>query len=206
MLWSAFLAQVRRELEESSAVVWSDDSFLYWANEASKDIAIQTKCSRDWQYTTAIVGQSSYDLPDRSLDVLEVYFGDPTTIGARVQLSRQDFNDWYELDATSGTPVYYAIDDDNLFLYPPPDHAYEISYFRYTYPASMTAGTDSMPYEDKYNNAISYFLKFKAKEQIDDWDGSDRFYDRYLREIDKIQSQEMKESHSSKFIAPASVW
>ena len=204
--WSTVRAQIRRDLEETTATVWTDDSLMSWANDASYDIAVQTKCMRDWQYTTAVVGQSSYDLPARSLEVIEAFFGDSATVGSRKPLDRQEFTDWTTLDDNNGTPLYYAVDDEAIYLRPPPLYAHELSYLRYTYPAAMTADGDSMPFTDRANAAISYYVKSKAKEQISDFDGADIFYDRYLREVDKFAAQIQKEQQADRYLAPATVW
>lgn len=207
MLWSDFRAQVRRELEEATATVWADASLLYWANEGAKDVATQTKCMRDWQYTTTVVGQSSYDLPDRSLEVIQLFWGDAAVAGDRQQLDRQDFNDWSSVEKTStGRPLVYAIDDDAIYLRPAPNEAHELSYFRYTYPADMTADGDSMPFSDRANAALNYYIKSKANEQIKDFDSASLFYDRYLREVDNFQSQTMKEAHGDRLLTTATAW
>ena len=206
MLWSAFREQIRRELEESTATVWADESLLFWTNQAAYDLAVQTKCMRDWQYTTTVIGQSSYDLPERSLEVIEAYYGDSATVGSRKQLDRQEFSDWSPLDVVDGTPAVYAVDDEAIYLRPAPNAAYELSYLRYTYPAALTADSDEMPFADRGNAAISYYVRSKAKEQISDFDGADIFFDRYLREVDKFAAQTQREAHADRYLAPAQAW
>ena len=204
--WATYRAQVRRELEESSATVWADDSLLWFANEAFRDIAMQTKMMRDWQYTTAVAGQSSYDLPDRSLEVIQVYFGSDTD-NTRNQLDRQDFTDWDTLDVTNGTPAVYAVDDDAIYLRPAPAAGGdEISYLRYTYPADMTVDTDTVPFSDRANAAATYYIKSKANEQIKDFESADFFYQRYMSEIDRLVAQARKEKYGDRILAPAQAW
>jgi len=204
--WSTYRAQIRRELEESTATVWHDDSLLWFANEAFRDIATQTKLMRDWQYTTAVAGQSSYDLPDRSLEVIQVYFGSDTD-NTRNQLDRQDFTDWDTLDVTNGTPAVYAVDDDAIYLRPAPaTGGDEISYLRYTYPEAMTADTDTVPFSDRASAAATYYIKSKANEQIKDFESADFFYQRYMSEIDRLIAQARKEKYGDRILAPAQAW
>lgn len=206
MLWSDFRAQLRRELEEPTATVWADESLLYWANEASKDIAVQTKCSRDWQYSTAVVGQSAYELPDHSLEVVAVYYGYGSTDNTRKQLVRQEFGDWPSLDVSNGTPTAYAIDDQYLYLRPAPDTAYEISYLRYTVHEPLDDDDDSMPFDDAYDTAISYYVRSRAHEQVSDFKSADRLMERYMAEIDKAVVQEGFEANAVRRTSPVEVY
>lgn len=207
MLWSTLRDQIRRELQEASATVWTDAALLYHANEAIRDIATQTRCMRDWGYTTAVIGQSSYDLPDRSLEVIKVFFGNSAVAGDRTQLARQDFSDWETTEESlNGTPLYYAIDDEAIYLRPAPDAAYEISYLRYTYPAELTADSDTVPFANRANAAIVYYVKAKANEQIKDFESADTFFDRYLNEVDRLSAQYQKEAHADRFLQPSTVW
>lgn len=196
MLWSDFRAQVRRELEEPVAGVWADESLLFWANEAARDISIRTKPMRDWEYTTCVVGQDSYVLPANSLEVIEVYCGKDADDN-RYQLSRQKFTDWKNLDIANGKPVYYAIDDEAIYLRPAPDDTYQLSFLRYVMPTALDADTDTMPFADKYDAAIGYYVKSKAYEQVNDWQSADALLGRYNAEIDKAQVQSTLEANAA---------
>lgn len=207
MLYSTYISQVRRELEELSESVWADASLLYWVNEAAKDLAIQTKCSRDWMYTTTLAGTSVYLIPDYSLEVIEVYFGDSSTAGDRKKLIRQDFTEWPTIDVGSGTPLYYAIDDQYIYLRPTPDTAEELSFLRYSVPEPLTgAGTDAMPFSDRYNTAITYYVKSKAYEQALDFSTADALLGRYNAEVDKIARQETAEATARRMATVTSVY
>lgn len=203
--WSTFRTQIRKELEEASSGIWDDSQLLWWANEATYDIAIRTKPTRDWQYTTCVVGQSTYDLPDHSLEVIAVYCGTDAD-DDRTQLTRQEFRDWRNLDIADGKPWAYAIDDDSIILRPAPDKAYELSYLRYALPAEMTADTDPMPFESRYNAALSYYIKSKAYEQTLDWGSADALMQRYNMEMDKILIQETQEANSAYHASVVSVY
>ena len=203
--WSTFRTQVRKELEEVSSGIWDDSQLLWWANEAAYDIAIRTKPTRDWQYTTCVVGQSTYDLPDGSLEVIAIYCGNDAD-DDRVQLVRQEFRDWHNLDVENGKPKAYAIDDDSIILRPAPDKAYELSYLRYALPAEIVADTDSMPFESRYNAALSYYIKSKAYEQTLDWGSADALMQRYNMEVEKIQIQETQEANSTYRASVVSVY
>lgn len=194
--WGTFKSQVRRELEEATAGIWTDASLLCWANDAAKDIAIVTKPIRDWQYTTTTAEQASYTLPSGSLEVIAIYCGSDAD-NDRVMLPRIAFRDVLNIDHDSGKPRAYILDDDAIRLVPTPDKAYELSFLRYALPAEITADTDNMPFDGRYNAAINYYIKAKAYEQVLDWGSADSLVGRYRMELEKIQIQETHEANST---------
>ncbi len=204
--YSEFLAQTRRELEEPTEGVWADASILWWLNSGIKEIAMRAKPSRDWVYTSTVAGAPNYDLPDGSLEVIEVFCGPSTE--AQNKLRRIDFQDFtaLPLDSDTGTPMYYAIDDSNIYLYPSPDAVYTLSYLRHSVPSELTAGTDSMPFESRYDAALGYYVKAKAFEQINDWQASDAMLERYEAEAERVRMQEGIEAQVRRANSPLEVW
>jgi predicted transcriptional regulator len=187
--------------------VWKDASLLYWANDAIKEIAMRTKRTRDWQYSTAVVGEDSYTLPENSLDVISVFFGDAD--GRRSQLERIDFQDFNNLpaDGNSGRPQFYTIDDDTLYIWPAPDTAGEISFFRYYIP-QVVAGTEdeTMPFDGRYDAALGLYVKARAFEQIGDYQQADAMLGRYEQAVDRAAAQEGMEAQAGRAVQPREVW
>lgn len=201
MLWSDFLAQQRRELEEPSATVWADESILHWTNECAYDIARLAKPLRDEQYETAVIGQGNYALPAQESKGIEVYFDD-------VRLMRLDYSDFATLDSfdDTGTPVYYIVDDESIQLIPAPDSAGTIRYFRFYLPTPIASvdSTDEMPFSSNYNTAIGYYVKAHAYMQVADWTSSNEYANRYAAEVDKIRTHETSKALSGR--SPREVW
>lgn len=203
--WATIKAQIRREMEETTAGIWADDSLLFHANEAGKDIAIKAKPLRDWEYTTCVVGQMSYTLPANSLEVISVFCGKDADDDRR-QLTRQDFRDWSNIDIANAKPQVYAIDDDAILLRPAPDDTYELSFLRYMLPTALTGDSDAMPFGSRYDAAIIYYVKSKCYEQILDWNSADALLARYNAEMDKVQIQETHEANSAYHTSTVSVY
>ena len=196
-----FQAQLRAQLEEPSPGIWQDSSLLYWTNEGAKDIARKTRIMRDEQYTTAQIGQNSYELPEYTLEPVAVYYDD-------TMLTREDFSDWYSLTSYGerGTPVAYAVTDDALHLRPAPDAELEIRYFRYRTPDEITDTTDDMPFKSDYNTAIEYYVLQRAFSQVNDWQSSGEFAARYAEAVDAIAVQEGMEQQAIKNKSPREVY
>lgn len=175
-LYSDFIAQVRREIEESTANVWSNTSLLTWCNEASRDIATRTLCMADEVTLNTLAGAQSYDLPDCTIAPILV------TVNGR-PIQRESWQAWNDRAiAQSGTPSYYCVygEPKTLWLWPVPDAAYPVRYFRHRWPSPLTAAlTDTMPFDSRHDRTIADYIKARAYEQIAAWDSADRFNKRY---------------------------
>ena len=205
MLWSTLSAQIRRELEEPSEAIFSEDSLLFWANESARDIATRAKCIRDWLTAACVVGQEEYAVPSGSLEVIAVFCGSDTDDNRR-RLMRQEVTEWGSLDVANGRPAYYAIDDAYIYLRPAPDAAYELAFQRYALPTEMAEDTDTVPFDARYNTALSYYIRAKAMEQISDWQAADALLGRYNAEVDKIITQEGHQANAARSTSVTSVY
>ena len=199
--WQDFRAQIRGTLEEPTAGIWSDASLLNWLNEGAKDIARKSRIMRDEQYTTSVVGQSSYELPAYTLEPVAVYYDD-------VMLTREDFADWYSLalNDEQGTPIAYAVTDDALYLRPAPDAEVTIRYFRYRAPDEITADSDEVPFLGAYNTPLAYYILAQAMAQISDWQSSGEYTNRYAESVDTMTAQEGMERQSLRSTSPREVY
>lgn len=213
---SDFFAQLRRDLEEPIEVIWPNTSLLFWANEAKNTIARITKSSEDEIYGVVSANESSYPLPKTesslgsTLEVKAVFYNG-------LPLERKQVHQFAEMEdyeEDSGTPLYYTVDDEDIALFPPPsqvsidDTGGEIRIFRYTIPPNMEAVTSSnpMPFDSLHNEAISYYVRAKAFEQIEKWDSSQAFMELWRESVSILQDQAMNESEDNTVIEPRIVW
>ena len=188
MTYVEFLAQQRRELEEPSDGIWLDSSLLVWTNQAANDFARRTKCLRDEQYATSVVNQYAYAMPDDTLEPIAVYFND-------AKLRREDYDVWSDLslfDAGSGVPTTFAVNGNTLVLWPTPAAAESIRYFRYHYPDTIEDDSD-MPFSGQYDEALGYFVRAKAHEQVNDWESANHLMMRYFETCENVLSQKSME-------------
>lgn len=201
--WITHLAQLRRDLEEEVASLYSDTSLLEWTNEAARDIARKTRVLLDEQYADTAAGVQSYPLPVHTIQP-EVVFYD----GKR--LKRESIADWWaagDIDER-GTPHHYAVASNVLYLRPIPDSVKTIRYFRYYEPtdiASVTA-TTSMPFADRYNAPLRTYAKGKALQQAGDPNEAEMYLNRYAAEIDDAAWQVKRERGADSSASPTEVF
>lgn len=183
MIFSDFRTQLRRALEESSAVVWSDDSLLYWTNEAMLDIARRAKQDRTEWYTECTALVSDYTLPTRTLEVLGItYDGDKMT-----RLSQEAM---WDTDESFGSPTNYSLQDTTIRLWPTPDvDAGVLTIIRRSAPDELTADEDEMPWSSECNTLIEYFVLSRAFEQTNDWQTADAYKMRYENQLLSHEAQ-----------------
>lgn len=166
-MWSDTLAQVRRELEESTAQTWADPSLLAFANDGLKELAHKTMLLFDEQYADTAASTNAYPLPALTIDIDDVRCN-----GRRLeQVSLRDFPP----TERSGAPVFYAVEGGNLYLSPTPDGVYQLRFFRNYLPDPLTIGDDAMPFEGQYDALLRSYIKARAFEQILDWESARNF-------------------------------
>lgn len=206
MTYSDFRAQIRRELEEPVAGVWADASLLVWTNAAAAELAMRTRCFRDWKEMTTGAGTALYDLPDYILEVIDVFSGLSTE--SQLKLIRQDFQEWASipLDSSTARPQFYMIDGASIMFRPSPNDAYDVQLLCYAIPDPIDADADAMPFDSRYDSALAYYVKAKAFEQVNDWQSADAMLVRYENEVERITAQENKERNTGRAVTPREVW
>lgn len=188
--WSTVLSQIRTEIEEPSAGVWGDATLLAWWNEGARDYAQRTRLFSDEQYTTGIVGQSSYEIPDETIDIISVKWDDD-------DLTRTDYANLVALTDT-GTPVNYALwggitgSDDGIYLWPQPTEAKVITVLRYFMPAEVDDVADTIDFTARDIAAVKSYVKMRAYEMTGDTDIATYHRDSYERGVGDREFQTLR--------------
>jgi len=149
--FATFLAQVRREIEESTATVWSDASLLAWANDGMADIARRTRILSDWQSGSTVVGQASYALADGTFQVDKFFCG----TGEIARVTGDDYYASFSLSPATGAPRDYAIIGAYAYLYPTPSTVATYRYHRYYTPVAFTSATTTttLPFVPSFDHS-----------------------------------------------------
>lgn len=202
--YATFQAQVRRQLEESTANVWSDTALMWHTNRVVQDVSRRAKPMRDEEYMTVVVGTPDYELPARTLSVIAAIFHD--TDGTRTRLTRETLDLLIENnDGSNGTPVSFAVDDEQIYLYPEPSTAGTLRLWRYTYPAEVSATTDTLPYAG-YEDVLEYGVLERCFQQINDWESAERYRQRFEEAVGNMAAQKMTEDSALISSAPVEVF
>lgn len=198
--YADYAAQVRRELEETTAGVWADESILAWTNEAQLDLAKRAETMEEQTYSVSVAGQQTYDLPDHTLEIKQFTYGD-------TPLDRIPISMWTEIDA-SGTPFAWDIVNRAIYLYPTPATAATITIFRRRAPepiASVSA-TSPMPFESRHDATIKNYVKAQASLQVSDLNGFNTYMAAYEQAVVNAWVEERQEETSLYYGAPREAW
>lgn len=199
-----FITQTRRELQESTAVVWADSSLITWANEAFEDFARKTRLTRAWATGTSAASTSAYALPAGAIEV-------DTFLYSTGRLERVDDIEYQSLAvvATSnGTPSKYTVIGASIYLHPTPSVA-KTYRFRYTAPpAAFTsvADTTATPFAGRHESALRSYIKARAFEQTGEFDVASGFQSLYDREAYETDTERMYDGFGDAAITPRTVW
>lgn len=199
-----FISQTRRELQESTAVVWSDESLITWANEAFEDFARKTRLTRAWGAGTTVASQASYALPAGSVEVDTFFY----STGGLERVDDIGYQTLAVASVSNGTPSKYTVIGGSMWLYPTPSAAAAYR-FRYTaVPASFVTVSDTTatPFGGRHESALRSYVKARAFEQTGEFDVATGFQSLYDREAYETDTERMYDGFGDAAITPRTVW
>ena len=167
-----FRAQVRRDLEEPTANVWSDASLMWYTNETAREVASRVRQNEEETYTATVAGEADYELPADTQEITAVRYNG-------VKLLRVNPESVGESLADSGAPSSYQRMDEVLRLYPTPDAVGTLLILRKAYPTDITDDTADMPFRSERNTVLEYGVLSRAFEQVGDWQSADAYKQRF---------------------------
>lgn len=86
-----------------------------------------------------------------------------------------------------GTPMYYAVKNEVIRLYPCPSsqELFQINYL--SAPTDLSTTTDSCPLKDEYHWAPVYYAAAMLAAENHDWDVHDKNYTMFMSEVNKYK-------------------
>ncbi|UTI65606.1 hypothetical protein NBH00_05195 [Paraconexibacter antarcticus] len=140
-----------------------------WVNDGLREIARRTNIpALDMIATVALVpGTNAYNLPTDSIRVRSLV--DPLYIR---ELDQIDIGDIDSLVPLGSEPIYYALFDNQLVLYPTPSSARNLT-LRYQALPGLLAGTDlQATIPDDYSHLIVCFVRARLFRAEDDYEAA----------------------------------
>ena len=197
--WSDILAQLRVELEESTASVWTDAQFLVWWNEGQRDYSRRALILQDEEYLAWTANVRSYDMPTYTIQPISAYWGDkPLEVTDYLNFSRQT--------TTSAKPSEVAFYNDAIYVNPLPTVAGTLGFLRYYEPTPLVNATATIPFDSRHSRAVKCFVKARAMEQIGDFDSAVGYDQMYNREVAETEFERIKFEDGAMVRLPTEVW
>lgn len=204
------VTRTQRQFGDDSGVQIYKTDIINWANDGQIDIVRRTECLQDHKETSSVAQDGSYSLPSDFLFMRKVTYDKlplrPTTLELADQM-------WPEREVaiSVGTPQYYYIWGNILYLYPAPAQSgsgnLDIWYVRT--PATMTGDFDIPEIPVAYHEAIVRYCLSRAKELDDSFSEASAIMKDYEQSIveDKYEAQQQQaDTYPAVRLLPGDDW
>lgn len=137
---------------------YSQEMLFSLMYDACMRFATEAKCIRNVYTTDSVAGQDEYEKPTRAIGIVAVYY-DGKRLDPISDRERQGILINGSAASTTGTPKYYTIWGEALFLTPTPDTdaTGAIKIWSYDEPSTITA-VSTIPIPTRYHKDIIYHL------------------------------------------------
>lgn len=181
---------------------FSEALFLELISLAEQELALETDCIEDVTTDVSVASQQQYSYPTNTAKLKRVeYKGQklqPITFRELDALTLN--NDVSSL--TTGTPYYYAVFDEVVYLHPTPDTSSdEIKYYRTKKAARLTATTDTLATPAEWHHAIALFLVANMHLKDKDFNGYQVLLGQWRNEVARAKRQRRKRLRGDSFAA-----
>lgn len=156
-----------------------------WLDEAQTYILRQTDTrSNEGLYDfTTVNSTPNYALPSDFRSIVGVFNDDSNTI--LVPLSIPEYE---QVTTSYGTPQYYVIIGDDIYLYPTPNAAINISFRYYAMPETITEAVDPVIPADYHDILVDYAL-WRAYLAEHDYEAAAQHQAIYQQAIEKMKGE-----------------
>lgn len=167
MLVSDVATRVKRQFGDEAGAQITDADIIRWCNDAQIEIATQNKLLQTVASSNTVVGTQSYATPATMLALRGVRY-DKLRL---TPLSMDDIDNVIQ-DSTqdSGTPQYYWMIGEDVYLWPKPDSVKSLTIYYTAKPTTLTATGDTISLPPQFDNRIVEYCIAQAAELDDDLD------------------------------------
>lgn len=161
---------VQRQFGDDSGVQITQPDIIRWINQGQIDIVRKTGCLQDHKQTDSVANDGSYTLPEDVVAVRRVTYENKVLLSTTIDVADQDWGSREVSPGVSGTPQYYYIWNNFIYLHPMPQAAVvgglDIWYIRT--PAIVTGVNDIPEIPAKFHEMLVRFSLARAKELNED--------------------------------------
>lgn len=202
---------VQRQFGDDSGIQITRTDILRWLNQGGIDLVRKTGCVQDHKQTDSVANDGSYTLPPDFISVRRVTYADivlqPTTLDVADQ-------DWTTRDLApqpGGTPQFFHIWNNVIYLYPVPSTAQTgaLDVFYIRTPTILVGDLDVPEIPAKFHEALVRFAVARAKELNDEYDLAKYImqdYENMVMDIKDEVNRPMSRSYNAVRLLPGDDW
>lgn len=161
---------VQRQFGDDSGIQITQTDIIRWLNQAQIDIVRKTGCLQDHKQTDSVANDGSYTLPEDTISVRRVTYNDKVLLSTTLDVADQDWGSRDVSPGVSGTPEFYYLWNNFIYLHPRPSAAVlgalDIWYIRT--PATLVGVNDIPEIPAKFHEMLVRYALARAKELNED--------------------------------------
>lgn len=163
---------VKRQFGDESGVQITESDITRWANDALVDIIRKVEITNQHRETAAISGDAGYELPSNFMYIARVTY-DNRLLRER-KLRDLDLQSNSVDSVGSGTPEYYYIWSNTLYLHPAPSStgSGNLDIWYVSRPESLVSNADEPEIPDHMHEDIVRYCLARAKELDEDYEAA----------------------------------
>lgn len=187
----------RRQYNSVGDSFFSDSELLDIIYDAETRLSEEAITIENSYTTSTVVNQQDYAYPTNAISIMRISYN-----GAKLQKITMQEDDeltiYNSATTVSGTPRYYFIWSNQIYLRPIPSAIGTLKIFTYNKPALATLITTFDTPSEYHTRLIDYVLSRMALKD-ENFNASDRYSSRWDRNILDIKRLQMKRKRSDEF-------
>lgn len=169
------------EPDNESDPMWSNSFINKWINRFVRVVAEVSECIETYATFNTVSGTAVYALPEVAVTAPEpditIFKPHLVKYGDFTELKPIDVKDLASINITlSGTPMYYMIFNDQIYLYPVPNAVEAVHVWGYGRPDSMVADSDGCGLIDELADVVIKLVLAKARQQEEEFGVANQYY------------------------------
>jgi len=168
----------RRRYNASGDTFFSQEEILSYLYHACLNMAREALVIERTYTTTTVAGTQEYSYPTNTISIKRVTYN-----GSKLQpiTFREDdaLTGYNQGTSTQGTPQYYAIWNETLYLRPIPDSAVTLKVFSYSEPQSISI-TSTLEVPSLFHMDLLDFVNAEMAAKDENWRKADYYMDQWM--------------------------
>jgi hypothetical protein len=197
MTLTELITMCRQRHNSVGDTFWSDDEIRGLIYAGCNEMAREAKVIEGVYTTSTVVGQQEYSYPTQTISIKRV-----TYAGAKLQpITFREDDQITGLNAgvtSQGTPQYYAVWNDTIYLRPLPAAVGTLKIFSYNEPQALTS-VSTLEIPSQYHADIVSYVLFCMHAKEKNFDGATYWRDEWDERLLRIKVHQRKRLRGDSF-------
>lgn len=184
---SDIIRDVKRAFGDEDGVQITDEDIIRWTNAGQREIVSNNPILKAKATIATTVGVNSYTKPADVYQIESIKYDTGILQAMNFEEAQNRFGFFSE---DSGSPIYWYMWEEDIYLYPKPDAVKNLVVFYTRSPVEVSSAGDTISVPDRYYNALVEFVKMQAYELDEDWTAQQAKTQKFQFHMDKLSGAE----------------